>query len=412
MNLNVGIDVGKYSLYSTGITSDTTMSPVFRDETENTADGAAHIKQLILDWISTQPKGSVKQIVIGMEATSIYHLHPLMYFIDDDDLKAYDTLVVQLNPKVTHQFNKVTGDEKTDRKDSLHIAEQLRAGYYDATLCRSEEYLALQRLTRERSAIVDQLADAKNHYLNNLYFKLNTAEKELETSVFTTTMLKLLSGDEYSLAQIGRMPLDELTALIVQYSRGGYEDPRKLAKELKKSISNSYSLSKVVADSIDLVLGTYFAQIRMYVSQIKQMETSISQLAETLVPIRILQSIPGIGPVFAAGIVAEIGQLERFSSESKLAKYAGLYWKRNQSGSFEQEVKHRPKTGDKYLRYYLVEAADSVRKRDQVFADFYAKKYKEVNNHQAHRACILTARKLVRVIYSLLESHQLYTPAY
>lgn len=45
-----------------------------------------------------------------------------------------------------------------------------------------------------------------------------------------------------------------------------------------------------------------------------------------------LETIPGIGPVFSAGIIAEIGQIERFDDETKIAKYAGLYWRKNQSG--------------------------------------------------------------------------------
>ena len=39
----------------------------------------------------------------------------------------------------------------------------------------------------------------------------------------------------------------------------------------------------------------------------------------------------------SAGILAEIGPINRFSDESKLAKYAGLYWRQNQSGNSEYE---------------------------------------------------------------------------
>ncbi|WP_316479530.1 transposase, partial [Enterococcus faecium] len=42
--------------------------------------------------------------------------------------------------------------------------------------------------------------------------------------------------------------------------------------------------------------------------------------------------IPGVGKVYAAGLIAEIGQIERFEDQTKLAKYAGLSWKVNQSG--------------------------------------------------------------------------------
>ena len=38
----------------------------------------------------------------------------------------------------------------------------------------------------------------------------------------------------------------------------------------------------------------------------------------------VLISVPGIGPVFSAGIMAEIGDINRFENQAKLAKYAGL----------------------------------------------------------------------------------------
>ena len=51
----------------------------------------------------------------------------------------------------------------------------------------------------------------------------------------------------------------------------------------------------------------------------------------------ILQSIDGIDPVFAGGIIAEIGDITAFHSSDALAKYAGLTWKSNQSGDFDGE---------------------------------------------------------------------------
>lgn len=65
------------------------------------------------------------------------------------------------------------------------------------------------------------------------------------------------------------------------------------------------------------------------------------------------------------------------------------------------------KTGNKYLRYYLVQAADSIRRSDSEYQAFYQKKYQEVTKHQHKRALVLTARKLVRLVFSLLKTNQL-----
>ena len=51
----------------------------------------------------------------------------------------------------------------------------------------------------------------------------------------------------------------------------------------------------------------------------------------------ILQSIPGIGPIWASGILSEIGDITVFHSSDALAKYAGLYWPKGDSGDFTSE---------------------------------------------------------------------------
>jgi len=75
-----------------------------------------------------------------------------------------------------------------------------------------------------------------------------------------------------------------------------------------------------------------------------------------------LISIPGIGPIFTAGILAEIGSIQFFDSNNALAQYAGITWKHSQSGDFSKDETPMNKTGNRYLRYYLIEAANTVRK--------------------------------------------------
>lgn len=122
-----------------------------------------------------------------------------------------------------------------------------------------------------------------------------------------------------------------------------------------------------------------------------------------------LVSIPGIGPVLASGILAEIGTITSFHSHDALAKYAGLTWRVKQSGNYSNDDTKMTKTGNKYLRYYLIEAANSVKNHVPEYKEFYYKKYGEVTTHQHKRALALTARKLVRLIFSLLTKNQIYS---
>ena len=69
------------------------------------------------------------------------------------------------------------------------------------------------------------------------------------------------------------------------------------------------------------------------------------------------------------------------------------------------------KSGNRYLRYYLLEAANSVRRCDSEFRRYYDLKFKEVNKYQHKRALALTARKLVRLVFRLLKGQPPVYPA-
>jgi transposase len=222
-------------------------------------------------------------------------------------------------------------------------------------------------------------------------------------------MMDLLT-DSMSLDEIAAMPLENLAAFLQEKGRGRFSDPDKLAQSISKAIKGSYRLGKMMQNSVDVVLASYAMMIRTLKKEIQALDKAIQNLITTIPESKSLLSIPGIGPVYAAGILAELGQIERFEDEAKIAKYAGLYWKRKQSGNFESERTVMTKTGNHYLRYYLVEAAGSVMRNEPVYREYYLKKYHEVPKHQHKRALVLTARKLVRMVDVLLRNHQLYAP--
>ena len=97
------------------------------------------------------------------------------------------------------------------------------------------------------------------------------------------------------------------------------------------------------------------------------------------------------------------------SSLDALAKYAGLTWSRNQSGGFDADDRSMLKAGNSYLRYYLGEATNSVRRHIPEYQEYYARKYAEVTTHNHKRALALTSRKFVHLVFGLLAKNQLYT---
>ena len=149
--------------------------------------------------------------------------------------------------------------------------------------------------------------------------------------------------------------------------------------------------------------------IRLLQGQVKEYDKAIEKQLSTIP--NTLTSVKGTGPVYAAGIIAEIGDINRFPSQASLAKYAGLTWTQRQSSEFEAEDTRLIRSGNHHLRYYLYEAANSLRKCDPEFRRFYNLKFHEVSKHQHRRALALTARKLVRLVYALLKTNRLYIPS-
>ena len=152
---------------------------------------------------------------------------------------------------------------------------------------------------------------------------------------------------------------------------------RDRAKAIRSAARDSYRLPVTVNNSVNQAMAVSIASIRALEKQVKVLDKAIEHQFE-IIP-NTLTSIPGIGKVYSAGIIAEIGDIHRFESQASVAKYAGLVWNRNQSGDFEAEHSRMIKSGNRYLRYYLLEAANSVRRCDSEFRRYYDLKFKEVN---------------------------------
>jgi transposase len=72
-----------------------------------------------------------------------------------------------------------------------------------------------------------------------------------------------------------------------------------------------------------------------------------------------LEGIPGVGPIVATALVAEVGDWQAFSSGRNLAAWIGLVPKQHSTGGKER-LGGIPKQGNRYLRWLLVAGAMAV----------------------------------------------------
>lgn len=374
---------------------------------QNNLPGAQTLLRTIIEAADSI---DAKKIKIGMEATSVYNFHLANFLSDNEELKNFDSQVFVINPKLIKNFKKAyTEQSKTDPICAFAIADFVRFGRLPKPYSDSVKYQPLQRLTRFRLHLIETLTKEKQFFLNHLFLKLS-AYKQVDTfgNDFGATAIAVV--EEMSAEQLANISLEELTDFVVKKSRNRFPNPEEIAINLKKIGRESYRIKPSLESSLSLILATSLKNIHALQKNLKEIDKAISAEVSGFTESPILRSIPGIGAVLSAGIFAEIAGIHRFDSEAALAKFTGLIWKKTQSGHFEAQITRLTKTGNKYLRYYLVEAAALVKIHIREFNDYYQTKYNEVSRFQHKRALVLTARKLIRLVFSLLRDNRLYQP--
>ena len=374
----------------------------------NSHDGSTQLVKRICSALTSQ---SLDTVSIGLEATSVYGDNLVYFLREDASLASFNRKIHVLNPKQVNKFKESYNDlPKNDWIDSFVIADCLRFGRINKEVYIGDyHYKALQNLTRARYFAVCNLTKEKQRFMNVLFKKYSTMTQEkVFSDTFSTTALAVY--DEFESAEaLAYMDLQELTAFIIEKGKNRFPDPDAVAKAIQKAARSSYRLPKTVNDSVNQVLSISITSMKALESQIKEFDKAIAAQMK-LLP-NVLISIPGIGPVYSAGIMAEIGDINRFDNQAALAKYAGLAWTQHQSGNFEAQNTRLIHSGNRFFKYYLCEAAFSLVRCDKEYSNFYHLKYKEENKYQHKRALALTARKFVRLVFTLLKDNRLYRPA-
>jgi len=346
-----------------------------------------------------------------MEATNVYWEHLFNFLQHHEDLTAENKLsLFTLNPKVVKNFKGAYNDlPKNDRVDAWVIADRLRFGRVESSSAPETVYKALRQLTRFRFKQGEQLSKEKSRALNLIFLKFSDFASNEPFGTFSKASMALM--EEYSQEEIIQADMEELVEFAYNNSNNrlasGYS-LEEVSKALKKAARDSYRLKPRVNQAITQTLSMTFDNIRFLQQQMKKAKKAIKRELKAIP--QTLSTVDGIGPILASGIISEIQDVNRFDNEAKIASFAGLTWNKHQSGSFTAEESSLSKSGNHYLRYYLVEAANSLRVHNEEYRQYYYKKYNEVNKHRHKRALVLTARKFVRLVFALLSKGEIYQP--
>ena len=337
------------------------------------------------------------KVKVGLEATGHYSYNLLGYLLNKD----LPTFVI--NPLHTNLYRKSLSlrKTKTDKVDCRTIAMMLMSDVelqpYSNTLYHNEE---LKSLTRYRFDKVSERAKLKSSVarLVNILFP------ELEKLVSTLHMASVyaLLSEFPSAHHIAEAHLTRLTNLLYDASKGRYA--RDKAVQIRNAARHSIG-SVMPAKSLEL--KHTITLIGILSEEIDEIEVEIKAIMDKInSPIL---TIPGIGLAMGAMIIAEIGDFSNFSSPDKILAYAGLSPSTYQSGQLTNCYSHMEKRGSRYLRYALFNAAKYVCNWDDTFKAYLEKKRSQGKHYNV--AISHAAKKLIRVIYHLEKTKQVYAVA-
>ena len=333
---------------------------------------------------------------VGLEATGHYSYN-LLGFLLDSGLPTY-----VLNPLHTNLYRKSLSlrKTKTDKVDARTIASMLMSCVdlkpYTRTLYHNQE---LKSLTRYRFEKVSERAKLKSSVSRLVTILFPELEKIVST-IHITSVYTLLS-EFPSAKHVANANLTRLTNVLYSSSKGQYnrDTAIRFREAARKSIGSVMPAKSLELKHTIKLIGELSIEINEIETEIKNI---IDDLGTTML------TIPGIGYATAASILAEIGDFSNFENPDKILAFAGMSPSTYQSGQLTNCYAHMEKRGSKYLRFALYNATKYVCNWDNNFSAYLAKKRSEGKHYNV--ALSHAAKKLVRLIYHLEITHEVYIP--
>ena len=264
-------------------------------------------------------------MLVGLEATGCLW-EPL-----HDALTRAGYRVVVLNPRQTAAWAAGLGlRAKTDGLDAQTLARGLLAGYGRASTLPSETVQALRELTRARRDLVQSRTAARQRLLDELVVVFpELPEHTPDRCDLATPALLHLLGAYGSARALAAAPPAEVAALLAERSGGRWGEPQAAA--LQALAAGSAASTRAVA-ARGVVVRTFARHLLDLQPRIAELEAAIAAVLRDDEDGRRLRQLPGIGPIHAATIRAELGDVARFAAVDEVVAYAGLDPRTRQSG--------------------------------------------------------------------------------
>ena len=334
--------------------------------------------------------------IFGMEATGHYW-YPIYSF-----LKARGYTIYVINPIQSDSLRKMyIRQTKNDSIDSFLIAEVIRFGQFTTTSMADENILAMRQLCRYRDSVISSRTEIKLRISTIMEQIFPEYEKQF-SSLWLSTSMGILEK-YFTPENIENAPIDELFEIIKDKSHNKLT--MKKAISIREAAADTFGI-KIAQDAFSFQLKQLIDRMNFLDKQIEALDCQILEYYEKFDCY--LHTIPGIGMIAAATILAEIGDINRFKSSSALVAFAGIDPTVRQSGEFSSTHNHMSKRGSPYLRHAIFLAATTCSFHNSPLNAYYKKKRDQGKHHLTATGAV--ARKLTSVIYAVLRDSKPYEP--
>ena len=398
--LLVGIDIGKskhHAFFGTA-TGHTVLKTLI---VENTLSGFANLLGRV-DFY--RDRDGFKQVVFGLEPTSVYHKPLAEFLIEQGCLVVYVT-----NEAIKINRSLLDGRwDKNDTKDAANLADLIGQGkcqYYDSPDIEIRDLRSLLLRKRLRKQLHSSRMRIRNNLVAQYFPEFDKLWKSQEEENLAIVRWCLDPG------KISAMPFEDFCRLVTTRNRGARQQQRLFTIWH----TATFSVGCFAGKALDLEAKVLVDSVKLIREQIAEIDNAIEDLCSRFEQYQYLRSIPGFGPYVSAVVLAAIGDAERFENASQLLRLAGLDLNAKRSGKKSAAaVPVISKKGKADLRYALYQAALVASSLTADFNNYYHRLLEGRQREKGIRTKMLVklAAKFLIIAWTLMKKKEPFNPDY
>ncbi|HOQ01462.1 MAG TPA: IS110 family transposase [Acetivibrio clariflavus] len=365
---------------------------------DNNAEGFAKLKEWTGKIVGAK---GFTEVILGMEPTGHYWFN-----LAENTMKS-GMRIVLVNPHHVKKSKELDDNNptKNDRKDLKTIAMLVKDGRYIEPYIPEGIYKELRTAMDSRWRLVKELTAVRNRISRWICIHYPEFTKIFENWERKATLLIL---NECPTPK--KVVEKGIEGIIVIWKKHkiravGIKRAERLLELAKTSIGTSEGLISA-ENELSMLLEDYESKMR----QLERTMVLIEEMAKQIPGFEKMLKIKGVGVVVAAGFLAEVGDILRFSHPKQIQKLSGLSLKENSSGKHKGQSTIC-KRGRKWLRYYLTFGIMPLLSKNEEFRALHQCYTTRKERHlKKMQSLVALSKKLIRIFYAILTKEIAYDP--